>query len=543
MSSLSPVTLSARIKLFMKLHITQQKLIVATAVFLVASANLTFFGKVLDTYHFNPENLGLLLTLPLVLCGVLILLLSVLCYRHTCRPVLSLFILLGAISAYFTDRFGTVIDTAMIQNLLETNTAEAADLISPGLIIRFVVLGVIPTLIIWRLPLQSAGLGQALFTRLRLIGVTLAVVLASLFAFSSHYASFARVHKPLRYYINPTYPLYTAIKYLRHLGENDNRSLTLLGSDAEIPASDIHRELVVVVVGETARADHFSLNGYPRETNPLLGKMDRLFSYTDITACGTSTAVSVPCMFSNLGHDKFNRDDAKHQENVLDILQHAGVSVLWRDNNSDSKDVAVRVSYEDFKTSANNPICDIECRDEGMLTGLQVYIDKQPGDILIILHQMGNHGPAYYKRYPAAFERFKPACRSAELAACTEQEIINAYDNAILYTDYFLAKTIELLKRNAAYETVMLYVSDHGESLGEQGVFLHGMPFSIAPDAQTQVPLLVWLGENTDADMTTIQAKTKLRNSHDAVFHTLLNIFEIETDVLDKTKVLYDSAD
>lgn len=528
----------------MTLKITQQKLIVATAIFLVASANLSFFGKLLDAYPWSRENLGLLVTLPLVMSGVLILLFSVLCYRRTCRPVLSLFILLGAINAYFTDQLGTVIDTAMLQNLLETNTAEAADLISSGLIVRFVLLGLVPTLIIWRIPLHTAGLHQELFSRLRLIGVTLAIVLGSIFAFSSHYASFARVHKPLRYYINPTYPIYSVIKYLRHMGINDNRAITQLGRDAKTPANDIARELVVFVVGETARADHFSLNGYSRNTNPLLQSVDRLFSYTDITACGTSTAISVPCMFSNMGHDRFNRDTAKHQENVLDILQYAGVSVLWRDNNSNSKDVAVRVPYEDFKTAATNPICDTECRDEGMLTGLQAYIDKQPGDILIVLHQMGNHGPAYYKRYPAAFEQFKPACQSAELAECTKQEIINAYDNAILYTDYFLAKTIDLLKHNsAAYETVMFYVSDHGESLGEQGVFLHGMPFGIAPDSQTRVPLLIWLGENADANMTTIQTKTKLRNSHDAVFHTLLSIFEIETEVLDKNKVLYDPVD
>lgn len=528
----------------MTFRITHSTLILLTAIFLVISANSTFFGKVLELYPLSGSNLGLLLTLPIVLCSVLILLMSLLCYRGTCKPVLSLFILTGALSAYFTDQFGTVIDDGMIRNMLQTNTAEAADLFTLELALRIALLGLLPIFILWRIPTTQADFKQTLFSRLRLIGATLAVMLTCIFSFGSHYASFAREHKPLRYYINPTYPMYSAIKFFGHSDPGEQRPMTAIGTDAAIPESDTHRELMILVVGETARFDHFSLNGYARKTNPRLEREPRLFSYSDIAACGTSTAISVPCMFSNLGQGDFDVDDARHQENVLDILQRAGVSVLWRDNNSDSKDVALRVPYEDFKSAPTNPICDTECRDEGMLEGLQAYIDKQPGDVLIVLHQMGNHGPAYFKRYPAAFEQFKPACQSAELASCSEEEIINAYDNALLYTDHFLSRIIELLKQNTpAYETVMLYVSDHGESLGEHGIFLHGMPYSIAPDTQTHVPILLWLGESADADLTTINARTHTHNSHDAVFHTLLNVFEIESSALDKRKALYDTIE
>lgn len=528
----------------MKRHFTQQKLIVATAVFLVASANLTFFGKVLDIYPPGADSLGLLITLPIVLCGVLVLLFSLLCHRGTCQPVLSLFILLGAVVAYFTDQFGTIVDTTMIENTLQTNPSEAAELVTVQLIVRFLLLGLLPVLILWRVPLIYKGMRKELTSRLLLIGVTLLILVSCILPLSSHYASFSREHKPLRYYINPIYPLYSAIKYIRHSSDNMQRPLKPIGTDALIPDSDMHRELIILVVGETARADHFSLNGYPRQTNPLLEREPQLYSYPNITACGTSTAVSVPCMFSNLGHDTFDIDDAKYQENALDILQREGVSVLWRDNNSSSKDVATRVPYEDFKTTSTNPVCDTECRDIGMLAGLQGYINRQPGDILIVLHQMGNHGPNYYKRYPTDFERFRPACQTAELSECSEEEIINAYDNAILYTDYFLSEVIALLKHNTpAYETAMLYVSDHGESLGEHGVFLHGMPYAIAPDAQIHVPVVLWLGESADADLTTIKSRTNTHNTHDAVFHTLLNMFEIESAALDKTKALYDTTE
>lgn len=527
----------------MNLQITQTKLIIATAFYLVVSANITFFGKVLDAYPITGDNLGFLFTLPIVLWGVLVILLSLLCHRGTCRPVLSLFIVIGVVTAYFTDQFGTIVDITMIQNALQTNPAEAADLISTHLMVRFVLLGLLPILILWRVPLVFMGARRELYSRLRLIGVTLLILVGCILPISSNYASFAREHKPLRYQINPTYPIYSAIKYWRLSLRDQHHTLTSVGTDAVIPKGDPHHELIILVVGETARADHFSLNGYARKTNPLLEQESHLYSYTDIDACGTSTAISVPCIFSDLGHDNFDTHEASGRENVLDILQRAGVSVLWRDNNSNSKDVALRVPYEDYKSAPTNTICDTECRDVGMLVGLQEYIDSHPGDIMIVLHQMGNHGPTYYKRYPSDFERFKPTCQSAELAECSEEEIINAYDNAILYTDYFLSKVIALLKQNTpAYETLMLYVSDHGESLGEHGVFLHGMPYAIAPDAQTHVPILLWLGESDDVDMAKVKSSIHTSNSHDAVFHTLLNAFEVQSDALDKSKALYDAT-
>lgn len=526
----------------MNLQATQTKLIIVTAIYLVASANITFFAKVLEIYPASIGNIAFLITLPIVLCGVLALLFSLLCYRGTCRPVLSLFIVIGAVTAYFTDQFGTIIDITMIQNTLQTNPAEAADLVTTRLIVRFVLLGLLPILILWRAPLIYMGMRKELFSRLRLIGVTLLILIGCILPLSDNYASFAREHKPLRYHINPTYPLYSAIKYWRLSLRDQHQTLTHIGTNAVIPKGDTHHELVILIVGETVRADHFSLNGYQRKTNPLLEQESQLLSYTNISSCGTTTAISVPCMFSDLGRDNFDNHESANRENVLDILQRAGVSVLWRDNNSNSKDVALRVPYEDFKSAPNNTVCDSECRDVGMLAGLQDYIDRQPGDVMIVLHQMGNHGPAYYKRYPAEFERYKPTCNSGELAECSEEEIINAYDNAILYTDYFLSKVIAFLKQNSpAYETMMLFVGDHGESLGEHGVFLHGMPYAIAPDAQTHVPLLLWFGENDDIDIEKIRPKIQTPNSHDALFHTLLNAFEIKSDTLDKSKALYET--
>jgi lipid A ethanolaminephosphotransferase len=243
-------------------------------------------------------------------------------------------------------------------------------------------------------------------------------------------------------------------------------------------------------------------------------------------------------MFSLSDRSDFNVDDARHTENVLDVLIHAGVHILWRDNNSDSKGVAEKVPFEDWRSPDINPVCDIECRDVGMLTGLPAYIDAQHGgDIVIVLHQMGTHGPAYYKRYPEAFEKFTPVCKTNQLENCTDAEIGNAYDNAILYTDYFLSQVIALLKAyDGKFETAMYYMSDHGESLGENGLYLHGLPYMLAPETQKHVASIMWFGASYEVNRQATIAKANDEISHDHYFHTVLSLMEIQTDVYDPGK-------
>jgi len=237
-------------------------------------------------------------------------------------------------------------------------------------------------------------------------------------------------------------------------------------------------------------------------------------------------------MFSILNRDNYSDKKAKSTENVLDVLKHGGVKILWRDNNSSSKGVADRIEYQDYRHRETNTICDGECRDEGMLIGLQNYIDEQnQEDILIVLHQRGNHGPAYFRRYPQEFEEFTPVCKTNQLEECQPEEIVNAYDNAILYTDYFLTKTINLLKQNNdAFQTTLIYMSDHGESLGEKGLYLHGLPYFMAPEAQKHVGALMWFGKSS---INTKKLKQVANNpfSHDNLFHTLLGLMQIETSV------------
>ncbi|MFK5880838.1 MAG: sulfatase-like hydrolase/transferase, partial [Sulfurospirillum sp.] len=300
--------------------------------------------------------------------------------------------------------------------------------------------------------------------------------------------------------------------------------------------------LLVLVIGESARADHFSLNGYKKDTNPYL-KNENIINFSQMYSCGTETVTSVTCMFSTLNRSKFSIRAALGHENLLDIAKRAGVKIKWIDNNSDSKGVATRI--KDVVNIRNEKIehfCDSgECRDEAMLVGLQKYINKDIKDTIIVLHQMGNHGPEYYKRYPKKFEKFKPVCKSNQLQKCTKEEIKNAYDNAILYTDYFLSKTINLLKQNEnKYETALLYLSDHGESLGENGVYLHAMPYFIAPVAQRHIASIAWFGKNFDhLNQQCIKDSENKHYSQDNYFSTVLGLMGIKTKVYNKKEDIF----
>jgi len=515
--------------------LSQTRINLVTATFWVLLCNLSFFRHVLGVYPLDAHNWPFLLSLGLVLASFIFLFLTLISTKLTIKPVLTLLLLTASITAYFMDSYDVVVDHRMIRNIVETNINEAADLFSLKLLGYCFVLGVLPSLMLWKCRIVILPWRRAMLFKLRDGILATVVVFGIVMLFSRFYASFFREHKPLRYYTNPTYLLYSLGKYVHKNFDTTPLQVEPLGTDALIPATDIHRELIILVVGEAARADHFSLNGYNRPTNPRLQR-DDVISLTQMFSCGTSTAFSVPCMFSNFSREEFTERKGATNENLLDVLRHAGVNVLWRENNSDSKGVALRVPYKEYKTPDVNPTCDIECRDEGMLAGLQEYIDAQSkGDIVIVLHQMGNHGPAYYKRYPHDFAYFLPTCDTNQLEECTNEAISNTYDNAILYTDYFLDKVISLLRKNTnRFETVMFYMSDHGESLGEYGVYLHSLPYAMAPESQKHVACILWFGDSYRIDKQAVRRKVDQHFTHANFFHTVLGLMEIQTSAYNK---------
>jgi len=434
------------------------------------------------------------------------------------------------------DTYHVVIDESMIRNTIQTDMKESLDLLSINQVLYFIFLGLIPAYMVYKTPIIYHSLKVTLISKLKQIIILLLLIAISVFAFSKYYTSFVREHKPLRYSANPSYWMYSIGKYIYKTYNSGPIVVTPIGLDAKmIKEKDSLPKLVIMVVGEAARADHFSLNGYKKETNPLL-KEEEVLNFPNVYSCGTSTATSVPCMFSIYDRESYTYSKGIHTENVLDVLKHTNnVALLWRDNNSNSKGVALRIPYEFYKSSQKNTLCiEGECRDEGMLVGLPEYIKNQKDkDILIILHQMGNHGPAYYKRYTKAYEKYTPVCKTNQLEKCTQEEISNAYDNALRYSDRFLAKTIDLLKKyDTTHQTAMLYMSDHGESLGEKGIYLHGMPYFMAPDAQIHVGAFIWMNQKLKSTMGDID--TQKRYSQDNLFHSLLGLFNVKTKVYNK---------
>jgi len=509
--------------------------ILLAAIVFVLGYNFAFFRNVFERYS-APGNLAFFISLAVLLFSLIAFFLGLVLNKFTFKPVLMFLFLAAAMASYFMNSYNVIIDTNMIQNSIMTDSREVVDLISPRLLIYFIFLGLLPAYLVYLIPISCKTATKEILSRLKLLGVLLLLIVGNMMLMSEQYASFIREQKDLRYYTNPLTFVYSTGKFVDELLRVDHTGPRLpIGEDAYIAHNGDARKLVVLVVGEATRADHWSLNGYERETNRALPKHN-IVNFPKVSACATSTAFSLPCMFSAIPFDDFRLRDANAQENVLDVLKRAGVNVLWRDNNSDSKGVADRVTFEDFRSAEVNPVCDDECRDVGMLSGLDDYIVSHPeGDIVIVLHQMGNHGPAYYKRYPKEFEFYTPVCESNQLENCSREEINNAYDNAVVYSDFFLANVIEFLEpKQKEFTTAMFYMADHGESLGELGLYLHGLPYAIAPEAQTHVAAAMWLGGNlTEEARQALATHAQKELSHDNYFHTILGMLKVNTTIYD----------
>jgi lipid A ethanolaminephosphotransferase len=520
--------------------------IILAALFIMLTGNLSLFKRLLEIYPITLGNLPFLLSLTVFFTLATMLFFLLISYGRATRWVLAFFLIASSQAAYYMDQYSVVIDTVMLDNIAQTDLREAAGLFNMNLVIRTCLLGLIPAWLALRYRPVIHSFKAELKSRVLLLLVLIIALFAVVAPFTAGYASFIREHKMTRMFANPIYFTYSGILYAAQKFKSTKViALKRTATDTVEIGKKYKNELIILVVGETARADRFSLNGYTKETNPELSKQD-VISMTNVSSCGTSTGESVPCMFSNMTRKHFDREEALHIENALDVLYEHGVQILWRDNNSDSKGVAVRMQYEDFKSPTLNPVCDEECRDIGMLSGLDKFIaSKGSKDILIVLHQMGNHGPEYYRRYPKEFEKFTPTCKNSDLKNCTPQEINNAYDNAILYTDFFLSKVIEFLKKyDGQYETAMLYVSDHGESLGEHGMYLHAAPYILAPKEQTHIPAIVWMGQRFDYKIDQLKPYRDYPLSHDDLFCMLLVGFEMDSKTCEaRRNILFENRD
>lgn len=520
-------------------ELSRPTLTLLTSLWLVATGNIPFWRAVSQaTGDPTADNALFLLSLPLVVLAWVYLLLSVLTWGRATKAVLGAALLVSAAVSYFVRIYGIVVDPTMIDNVVQTHAAEATELLSWRLLGWMLAYGALPALIIARVRVVAGPWTREL--GVKVLGMAAAVVCLAITLLLEYqsYASLVRNHRELRVMLVPHNIVTAAYGSLkRHLAAP--AVLEVVGADATRAAAAAHGDrpmLTILVIGESARAANFSLYGYPRPTNRELARQGVL-SFSDVSACGTSTAVSLPCMFQDVGRAGYDDSRSRRREGLLDVLQRAGIAVLWRDNNSGCKGVCDRVPYEDLSRMQVPGLCrDGECHDEILLHGLQARIEKLGGDAVIVLHMHGSHGPAYYLRYPPAFEVFTPVCNTNEFDRCPRQSIVNAYDNTLLYTDHVLSRAIDLLRRNAPrFDSALLYVSDHGESLGEHGLYLHGIPYALAPREQIRIPMLLWLSEGLrkrrGIDTTCLEARRYEPLSHDQLFHSVLGLSKVRTAV------------
>ncbi|MCJ0762731.1 phosphoethanolamine--lipid A transferase [Variovorax sp. CYS-02] len=468
-------------------------------------------------------------------------LLTLLAWRWTLKPAIALFVLAAAFGAYFMMAYGVVIDTPMVTNVLQTNPRETLDLLNLRLLLTVLVLALLPLLWLWRTPVKRVPWLRRLFQNALLFIASCALLAGTLLLIFQDFSSVMRNHTQVRYLINPLNSLYALVDLASKPFQLDSNTLLPLGEDARLaplPGKPARPPLLVLVLGETARSGNFALNGYGRPTNPKLAGED-VQSFRNAWSCGTSTAASLPCMFSHLGRQAFESRKANY-ENLLDVLQRAGLAVLWIDNQSGCKGVCDRVAQADTSNLKVPGLCEGgECFDEIMLNQLDQRIAALPAErrakgVVIVMHQMGSHGPAYYKRVPAAFKKFQPECTSNALQDCAREQVVNAFDNTILYTDQFLSSVIGWLKAQEPRSLpAMLYVSDHGESLGENNLYLHGLPYSIAPDVQKHVPWITWLSpafaQAGKVSTACLKQRLDAPLSHDNYFHSVLGLLHVQT--------------
>ena len=513
------------------------------AIWLGAILNFGFYKKV----HLLTPYLGIKATFFLAATVVIVVAtyyaaLQILNWKWTAKIFAILLVFIGGFSSYFVNTLGVIISPDQIQNIAQTDVAEATDLLSLRFGLWTIFFVILPIFLITQVKLKSEKILPLLLKKVLSIALAFAVVGGLLFAYYVDFAAIFREHRDLKGMISPQNTISSVMSYYRKKAPKKNLPLVKYGEDAhqvQQTQKDLPK-LMVLVVGETARAESFSLNGYAKNTNPELSKQD-ILNFSQVSSCGTATAVSVPCMFSGMPRADYDEQLASHREGLLDIAKRAGYQVTWIDNNSGCKGACDRVEQYQIPEDLKQKWCkDGECLDGILIDSLKQYLASIPKDDkrprLVVLHQMGSHGPAYYKRAPEGYQPFKPTCDTNAIQGCSPAELLNSYDNTIVYTDHVLSQMINTLKEVSNYQTGLWYLSDHGESTGEHGMYLHGSPYSIAPSQQTHIPMIMWFSDGWKqhnlAQVNCLNQQTKQKLSQDNLFPSLLSLLDVKTQVI-----------
>lgn len=507
-------------------------LLVAT--YLMALCNATFWGKI---FHLFEKNLASGLMFAGAVWAIMLLLISLVAIRWAQKTVLVTLLIIAGITSFYMDSLGVIIDREMIQNAATTTVAESKHLITPDFLLHVAIYGVLPAVFVLWINIRRSSVWRGMAQWVLVAAGSAVLVAGLLFSDLKTYSSTLRNHRDLMASVQPFAPINGALQYAQMMLNTAKIVVTPTGLDAQkgsFLAKATKPVLMVLVAGETGRAQNWSLGGYARQTNPELAKRDILY-YSKATSCGTATATSLPCMFSPLTKADYSFEGGLSTENLLDVLGRAGFRIEWWDNQTGDKAIAARFKprfmvAEDAPESCQNGG---ECNDSVFLPRLADLAATMTQNTVVVLHQIGSHGPSYWLRYPPDREVFAPTCKTPELTNCSTEEIVNAYDNTIAYTDYFLSQVVDMLEGQDRVIPAMYYVSDHGESLGEDGIYLHGAPYFMAPDFQTRVPMVIWLskrfGQAMGLDQACMAKRVAEDVSHDNLFSTVIGLLDVST--------------
>lgn len=475
--------------------------------------------------HADTDAMGRALLMTIVV--VLLLTLNFFAYylftfllRKVGRAIVALWLLLNGVCTYFIFTYHTMMDASMLSNVFNTRYSEASGFLTLSLALGVLVLGVVPA--VWSLCQKvdygswkqwGKWTGGSLATALLFVLISFKQVLWV----GKYDTELGGLVMPWSYTVN-------TVRLISHHHDNQRQETKL--PDARF--ADEEKSVMVLVIGESARKANFQLYGYGRKTNPRLAELKDLHVF-DAQSCATYTTAGTKAILEYKGTSRL-------YEILPNYLFRTGADVVWRTANWGEPPVHID-EYVKRKTLMEQYAWNQGEYDEVLTCGLKERITKsKKNKVLIVLHTTTSHGPDYQKQYPKEFEVFKPVCSRVEDAQKETDKLLNAYDNTIVYTDHYLRNLVDTLRTMTDWNTAMLYVSDHGESLGENGLFMHGVPLKMAPKEQYEIPLLLW----TNSDRHRSVKKVQNTIDQHVVFHTVLDWLSVESEIWDKGQSLFE---
>lgn len=441
-----------------------------------------------------------------------------LCLGRFVGKCIIAFTLFGdAVMLYFVNNYEVLITDEMMGNTVNTQFSEASGFFSFAFVLYVLLLCVVPCIFLFKQKIDYGSWKRFLAT----LGICVASMAALIFGNMKNWTWIDRNSTELGSLLAPWSYIVNTIRYYDGV-RKANVKETLLPDPVSVSPT---RDVCVLFIGESVRRDRCSLYGYEKETNPLM-RADSVKAYV-ANSEATYTSAGVRAILEPWESSELN-------EILPNYLLRHGVDVIWRTNNWGEPPVNTPKYYTFSALKERYPEAD--SRYDGLLLeGLREEIEGSDSTkVFVVIHAYTNHGPAYDTNYPDRFRVFLPVCNTVEMSKTSKEELDNAYDNSILYTDYLVHSVIETLRAIPTRRSMLLFVSDHGESLGENNLYMHGVPLSMAPKEQLEIPFVVWASDNSS-----LRYKDLPRVSQYFVYHSILRFYGMDAPFYEEEKCVF----